>query len=179
MILIPKGIWRLKMKKASMFTVFIMIASLLITTVAFANDSFDPYANFKADFKPYRDPDGYGYVVVNYVKGQDVWNFSGEVWNLNEDCGTPSAPKTCTPLDTFTIKVGIAGDSVNQTPLVTFTVDENGYASFSGQVLEVQDPFNYIRVVPYGAHTIIGTGAAGIKYRGSGRMQNVDGRWHD
>lgn len=75
--------------------------------------------------------------------------------------------------------MGIAANSVDQTTLVTFTVDENGYASFNGQVSTMQDPFNYIRVVPSGAHTIIGTGAAGINYRGSGRVQNENGRWHE
>lgn len=155
---------------------FLLVVLLLLTVGVTTALAMDPYANIKADFGSYRDPDAYGYVVINYVKGQDVWNYSGEVWNLNEDCGKPDERiSPCIPLDTFYVKVGIAGNSVDQVVLTQFTVDENGYASFSGQVSEMMEEFNYIRVVPSGAHTIIGAGGARISYRGGNRVQAGNG----
>lgn len=124
------------MKKISLIVVLVL--SLLIVSVvpAFA---LDTHQNLRADFYMWADrnyPDATGYAVLNWVKGQGVWNVTGEVWNARPD--------------TYTLSVGTGGTCTGNVELVNFTVGSSGYGYFHAKVSSLPDEINIARIYKAG-----------------------------
>lgn len=155
-------------------TFLLLVVVLLLTGVssAFALDS---HANVRADFYMFdgrNEVGANGYAVFNWVKGQDAWNISGEVFGARPDM--------------YTLSVGTGGDctdGVSNFELLDFTVGADGYASFSAQVDNLPDEFDIARIYKQGnaCHTeLTAPESEGLLVaRGMGRYKMADGRYHD
>lgn len=151
--------------------VFLAVVLLLVAFTASAY-ALDSHANIRADFYMFggrNNPDAYGYAIFNWVKGQDAWNVSGEVYNMRPD--------------NYTLSVGIGGTCAGNVELIDFTVGTSGYASFSAQVDSIPDTFDIARIYQKGNTCITELTApefdGSLVYRGAGRYKSELGRYHD
>jgi hypothetical protein len=147
----------------------LLAATLVMGLMAGSVGAEDIYCNIKANLNPYNpDPsnlripvDAGGYVVMNYVKGQDIWNISGEVWNAK-------------PNEEYYFAVGIAGQwqiGPGNNRILTFTTDEFGNAVFCGVADSISSEINILRVYETSTicHTALGAGEASWLFRGVNR----------
>lgn len=151
--------------------VAIVLALTLVVGVPTAL-ALTAYANVRADFYVYderNEPDAGAYAIFNYVKGQDMWNVSGEIWNARPD--------------TYTLSVGTAGITEGNEEIVHFTTDETGYASFSAQVDDLPAEYDIARIYEQGKAVrteLTAPESEGLlKARGTGRYKMENGMCHD
>ena len=144
--------------------VAVVVALTLIVGVPSAL-ALTAYANVRADFYVFaerNEPDAEAYAIFNYVKGQDKWNVSGEVFNTRPD--------------TYTLSVGTGGTCAGNIEIVDFTTDDSGYAAFSAQVDNLPDEYNIARIYKKDNACITELTAPEaegcLKARGVGRIQD-------
>lgn len=153
-------------KKFRMAAIVLTLTLIIATPSVMALTSF---ANVRADFYVFderNEPDAEAYAIFNYVKGQEMWTVSGEIWNARPD--------------TYTLSVGTAGKTEGNVDILDFTVDDSGYAQFSAQVDNLPEEYNIARIYTTFLLTeLTAPEAEGyLRARGTGRFQGANG-YHD
>ena len=120
----------------------ILFAVALVLTIPLTVLAGSAYSNARADFEVHKGrapEEAWGHAIINYGKGQAVWQVSGSVHNLLPD-------------QDYIVEVGTLGDPEG-TVAAQFTTDSRGHGRFGQAAEELAETYDVVRLIEAGEPT--------------------------